>query len=108
LSHKEVQRRKRLVDVVRFLAAGYTRWQDRSTGRWFQVVDRGGDKDDWLETSASAMYTFLLSRAVERGHVGAEYGPVAAKGYRGVLSRVGTGADGLTAIGNISERHRCR
>lgn len=96
-------RRRRLVDVVKFLAAGYTRWQDRASGRWFQVVDRGGDKDNWLETSASAMYTFLLSRAVERGYIGTEYGPVAAKGYRGVLSQVSTGSDGLADIENISE-----
>ncbi|QXV59229.1 glycoside hydrolase family 105 protein [Amycolatopsis sp. TNS106] len=96
-------RRRRLVYVVKFLAAGYTRWQDRASGRWFQVVDRGGDKDNWLETSASAMYTFLLSRAVERGYIGAEYRPVAAKGYRGVLSQVSTGTDGLTDISNISE-----
>ncbi|MEV7555785.1 glycoside hydrolase family 88 protein [Amycolatopsis sp. NPDC089917] len=96
-------RRQRLADIVRFLAAGYTRWQDRASGRWFQLVDRGGDKDNWLETSASAMYTFLLSRGVERGHLGAEYGPVAAKGHRGVLSQVSTGSDGLTDIANISE-----
>ncbi|MEU3627593.1 family 88 glycosyl hydrolase [Amycolatopsis coloradensis] len=96
-------RRRRLVDVVKFLAAGYTRWQDRASGRWFQIVDRGGDKDNWLETSASAMYTFLLSRAVQRGYVGTEYGPVAAKGYRGVLSQVSTGSGGLADIENISE-----
>ncbi|MBB5855797.1 glycoside hydrolase family 105 protein [Amycolatopsis umgeniensis] len=96
-------RRKRLVDIVRFLAAGYTRWQDRASGRWFQIVDRGGDKDNWLETSASAMYTFLLSRAVERGHIGAEYRPVAAKGHTGVLSQISAGADGLADIKNISE-----
>jgi unsaturated rhamnogalacturonyl hydrolase len=49
------------------------------------------------------MYTFLLSRAVERGYVGPEYGPVAAKGYSGVLSQVSVGTDGLTNIKNISE-----
>ncbi|WP_410603859.1 glycoside hydrolase family 105 protein [Amycolatopsis sp. lyj-90] len=96
-------RRKRLVEVVKFLAAGYTRWQDRASGRWFQIVDRGGDQDNWLETSASAMYTFLLSRGVERGHLGPEYRPVAAKGHRGVLSQISAGADGLADIKNISE-----
>ncbi len=49
------------------------------------------------------MYTFLLSGAAEHGHIGTEYGPVAAKGYRGVLSQVSAGADGLADIKNISE-----
>ncbi len=96
-------RRQQLIDVVKFLAAGYTKWQDSASGRWFQIVDRGGDSKNWLETSASAMYTFLLSRGVERGYIGSEYGPVAAKGYTGVLSQASVGSDGLTSLKNISE-----
>ncbi|MEC3977625.1 glycoside hydrolase family 88 protein [Amycolatopsis sp. H20-H5] len=96
-------RRARLIDVVRFLAVGYQRYQDPKTGRWYQLVDRGADQKNWLETSASAMYTFTLSRGVQRGYLDPQYQAVAEKGYAGVLDQVSIGSDGLTNITNICE-----
>lgn len=96
-------RRPALIDIVRFLAAGYRRYQDPATGRWHQVVDRGGDPDNWLETSASSMYTYTMARGVQRGYLPASYQRVADKGYAGVLRKVSVGADGLTNITDICE-----
>lgn len=96
-------RRATLVGVVQFLAAGFQKWQDQASGRWFQVVDRGGDSKNWLETSASSMYTFMMARGVERGYLPASYQAVADKGYAGVLKKVTVGSDGLTNITDICE-----
>lgn len=96
-------RRQSLIDILRYLAPGYQRYQDAATGRWFQVVDKGGDPKNWLETSCSAMYTFTLSRGVQRGYLDPSYLPVAAKGYQGVLSQLSIGSDGLTNLKNICE-----
>ncbi|WP_103335219.1 glycoside hydrolase family 88/105 protein [Amycolatopsis sp. CA-126428] len=96
-------RRAALIDVVKFLAAGYQRYQDASTGRWYQVVDRGGDSKNWLETSASSMYTFTMARGVQRGYLPASYQAVADRGYAGVLKKVSLGSDGLTNITDICE-----
>ena len=49
------------------------------------------------------MYTYTISRAVERGYVDAGYKAVAAKGYQGVLGKVTVGSDGRTNIADISE-----
>ncbi|MFB9903739.1 glycoside hydrolase family 88/105 protein [Allokutzneria oryzae] len=96
-------RRAELIGIVRHLARGYERYQDQATGRWFQVVDKGGDARNWTETSASSMYTFMLSRGVQRGYLDAKYAAVAAKGYRGVLAKVSVNPEGLTDIQDISE-----
>jgi unsaturated rhamnogalacturonyl hydrolase len=96
-------RRAALVEIVRFLAAGYQRYQDQTTGRWYQVVDRGGDAQNWLETSASSMYTFTMARGVERGYLPASYQAVADRGYAGVLQKISVGSDGLTNITDICE-----
>ncbi|MFG1642574.1 glycoside hydrolase family 105 protein [Amycolatopsis sp. NPDC049252] len=96
-------RRAALVEIVRFLAAGYQRYQDKNTGRWYQVVDRGGDPKNWLETSASSMYTFTMARGVERGYLPASYQAVADRGYAGVLDKISVGPDGLTNITDICE-----
>ncbi|GGO90975.1 glycoside hydrolase family 88/105 protein [Wenjunlia tyrosinilytica] len=96
-------RRPQLIGFVRHLAKGYARHQS-SSGRWYQVVDKGSDSRNWQETSASAMYTFMVSRAVQRGYVdAATYQGVADRGYAGVLGKVSLGSDGLTNIEDISE-----
>lgn len=97
-------RRAGLIANVKHLAKGFVRYQDRSTGRWFQVVDRGGEAGNWTETSASSMYTLMLHAALERGYIaGGDYVSAARRGYQGVLKKVSVNADGLTDIADISE-----
>jgi unsaturated rhamnogalacturonyl hydrolase len=95
-------RRAGLLTILRNLAAGYERYQDPSTGRWFQVVDKGGRSDDWTETSCSSMYSFTLSRAVEQGYIDAHYKAVADHGYEGVLKKISLGGDGRTNLTDVS------
>ncbi|MGI5506790.1 glycoside hydrolase family 88/105 protein [Lentzea sp. CA-135723] len=92
-----------LIAIVRHLATGYTRYQDATTGRWCQIVDKCADPHNWTETSASSMYTFMLARGVARGYLDASYQQAALKGYRGVLAKASVGTTGLTDIKDISE-----
>jgi unsaturated rhamnogalacturonyl hydrolase len=94
--------RARLLTILRNLAAGYERYQDPATGRWFQVVDKGGRSDDWTETSCSSMYSFTLSRAAEQGYIDSHYKAVADRGYQGVLKKISLGSDGRTNLTDIS------
>jgi len=94
-------RRQALIDIIRFLAVGWERNQDPHSGRWFQVVNRGDRSDNWTETSCSSMYTYVLSRGVERSYIDAHYRDVAAKGWRGVLQRISKGSDGRTNLTEI-------
>jgi unsaturated rhamnogalacturonyl hydrolase len=94
-------RRQQLISILRDLVRGYARYQDPHTGRWFQVVDKGDLPDNWTETSCSSMYTFVISRAVQRGYVNPLYGLVSAYGYHGVLQRISLNDQGLTDITDI-------
>jgi unsaturated rhamnogalacturonyl hydrolase len=96
-------RRPRLIALVKQLAKAYARFQDPQSGLWFEVVDRGDLPDNWLETSSSSMYTYMISRAVGRGYIGKEYQKVADKGYRGVLASIMRNPDGTISMPNICE-----
>ena len=100
---KDHPQRPQLIALVQRLAKAYARFQDPETGLWFEVVDRADVPDNWLETSSSSMYTYMLARAVERGYIGKEYEKVAEKGYRGVLASITRNADGTISIPNICE-----
>ena len=95
--------RPELIALVQQLVKAYTRFQDPQTGLWYEVVDRGDLPENWLETSSSAMYTYTISKAVERGYVGKEYEKAAQKGYRGVLASITRNPDGTISMPNICE-----
>lgn len=93
--------RPKLISILGRLIAALAQHQDRRTGRWFQVVDKGSNPENWTETSCSSMYSMAISRAVERGYVSRTYDVVARRGYRGVLDRVSINAQGSTEIAEI-------
>ncbi len=54
-------------------------------GMWHQLLDK---TDSYLETSASAMFTFAIARGVNRGWLAPTYAPVAQTGWQAVATRV--------------------
>lgn len=100
---KDQPGRAQLIRILRALVKSLAKYQDPKTGLWYQVVNKPNLAGNWTETSASAMYTYIIDVAVKRGYVAKKYHAVAARGYRGVLSRVSLGTDGLTNITGIGE-----
>jgi unsaturated rhamnogalacturonyl hydrolase len=87
-----------LIGIVRYLADGYRKWQDPVTGRWFQLPVKPTLAGNWTETSCSSLYTYVLSRAVQRGYLGRDFRPVVDSGYAGVRDRVSIVDGGTTQI----------
>ncbi|AOR31107.1 glycosyl hydrolase [Streptomyces fodineus] len=95
-------RRPQLLGIFRTLASALEKYQDPASGRWFQVIDKGGRPDDWTETSCSSMFTYALSRGARQGYLDPHFGNVARRGYQGVLDRLSVGGDGRTHLTGIS------
>lgn len=56
------------------------------SGFWHQLLDRN---DSYLETSATAIFTYAFARAVNRGYVDpAAYGPAAILGWNAISTRI--------------------
>ena len=49
------------------------------------MMDRSGDKGNYLESSCSAMFIYSLFKAVRMGYIDQSYLDVALKGYEGFL-----------------------
>lgn len=105
------ERRKELVAIFEQVAAGIKRWQDPATGCWYQLlrynntyVSANGNAN-YLEASASSMFTYSLLKAVRLGIVDAtEYKSVAVKAYNGLLTNFITEDNS----GNLSINRICR
>mgnify|MGYP000013365629 FL=1 len=76
---------------------GLMSYQD-GTGFWHQLLDKN---DSYLETSATAIYTYVLAKSVNMGWLDARiYGPAALLGWNAVASRVNaTGQVEGTCVG---------
>jgi len=100
---KDHPNRPKLIAQLNQLVKAWAKFQDQKTGLWYQVVNKGDDPGNWLETSSSSMYTYVIARAVNRGYVEKKYGSVAKKGYAGVLTKLSLDSDGQANITDICE-----
>jgi len=77
--------RPEVLKLLRAHARGVAEVQSGS-GLWHQLLDR---TDSYLESSCTAMFTFSLARAINRGWLdAASYGPVAVAGWNGLSTRI--------------------
>ncbi len=89
-------RRDDVIAVLNRLVAAVADYQDKKTGVWYQVLDKGGDEGNYLESSCSAMFVYAILKAVRNNYVPEHYYSVAKKGYQGLLEQfVEVTADGL-------------
>ncbi len=93
--------RAQLIDILQELVVGLAYYQDPQTGLWYQVLDKPELAGNWTETSSSSMFTYAMDVAVKRGYISKSYKQVAARGYKGVLSRLSLGPDGKTNLAGI-------
>lgn len=79
-------------DIFADVADGIIRWQDEKSGVWYQLLQyddsfvsaRG--KRNYLEASASCMFTYALLKGIRLGLLDyAEYSPAALKAYDGLI-----------------------
>ena len=77
--------RQAIAELLSKHAASLSRRQHH-TGFWHQLLDRS---DTYLETSATAIYTYCLAHAVNQGWLDAgTFGPIALMGWHAVQSAV--------------------
>ena len=73
-------------EVLRRVADGIVRWQDPKSGLWWQVLDQGDRKGNYLESTASCMFVYSLAKGINRGYLSREkYLPAVLKGYEGII-----------------------
>ncbi|MBZ5555247.1 MAG: glycoside hydrolase family 88 protein [Acidobacteriia bacterium] len=76
--------RAHVLDIFQRSVQGVAAVQS-GNGLWHQLLDK---PDSYLETSASAMFTFAIARGVNRGWLSPVYAPVAQTGWQAVAQRV--------------------
>jgi unsaturated rhamnogalacturonyl hydrolase len=94
--------RKQLIALLNRDAAAIARFQDKESGLWFQVMDKAGEKGNYLESSASCMFVYALARGVRQGYLPQRYLANAERGYKGILSHfIQTDGNDVSLTGTV-------
>jgi rhamnogalacturonyl hydrolase YesR len=95
------KRRKPLLDIATELAAALAKYQDGATGAWWQVMDKPDAPGNYLESSASAMFTYFFAKGVNKGYLPKAYGDVAKKAFNGLVEEfINVNPDGKVSMTN--------
>jgi unsaturated rhamnogalacturonyl hydrolase len=76
---------KNLIQYLNRLISALVKYQDKKSGCWYQITDKGGEKGNYLEASATCMYVYAIAKGVRMGYLPANMSQVAKKGYEGIL-----------------------
>ncbi len=82
----ETELRKTLIDIVNEFAPDILRYQDQATGTWWQITDRPADVGNYRESTATAMFSYFLTKAVNQGYLPDSYRALALKTYTGLIN----------------------
>jgi len=80
-------KRPEIIAILNRLAKAVGSVQDSKTGLWWQVLDKGDQQGNYLESSASCMLVYSLAKGVRQGYLDLSYLEVAQKGYQGILNK---------------------
>jgi unsaturated rhamnogalacturonyl hydrolase len=70
------------IDIINALL----RFQDEESGMWFQVVDKGGEAGNWIETSCSCLFTYAIAKAIKTGLLHPSYMKPLRRAYEGIIN----------------------
>ncbi|MBO9586334.1 MAG: glycoside hydrolase family 88 protein [Flavobacterium sp.] len=83
---KEHTKRKELIKYLNNASEAILKFQDKSSGLWYQVTDKGGEKDNYLEASGSAMFAYAYAKGANKGYLPAKFKKAANKAFDGLTT----------------------
>ncbi|KUJ63573.1 glycosyl hydrolase family 88 [Flavobacteriaceae bacterium CRH] len=99
---KNHPKQKELVEFLNAVAKSVVKAKSTS-GLWYQVTDKPELKDNFLESSSSAMIIYSLAKGTNKGYLSASYKKTAQKSFDAFIKEfVKTDANNEITISNVS------
>ena len=91
----------RLNAIYKELIDSMLPYQDEETGMWYQVVNHGGIKPNYLETSGSAIFAYAIMKSVRLGFLDESYFQYGEKAFSGICRTYLSEENGELQLGGI-------
>ena len=63
-------------------------YRDEETKKWFQIINRGNDEENWIETSCSCLFTYAISKGVNEGYLPVEFKKIAKESFESIIGDI--------------------
>jgi rhamnogalacturonyl hydrolase YesR len=77
--------RARLLVLANKVAPAVLRYQDKESGMWWQVMDKGGQGANYLETSSTSMFIYFYAKMNRMGFFDLSYREAAQRAFDGMF-----------------------
>ena len=78
-------KRKELISILQNTCKVLLKYKDKSSGLWYQVLNKGKEKGNFLEASCSCMFVYAFAKGAVKGYLDKEYYKIAENSYKGIL-----------------------
>ena len=82
---EDYSRRGEVLDLLQKDLDAVIKWQDQVSGAWYQVMDEPGREGNYLESTCTSMFAYVLMKAYNKGYLGEKYRDAGIKAYQGIL-----------------------
>ena len=82
---EDYSRRGEVLDLLQKDLDAVIKWQDQESGTWYQVMDAPGREGNYLESTCSSMFAYVLLKAYNKGYLGTKYRDAGTKAYQGIV-----------------------
>lgn len=95
-------RRSELISLLKRVAGATVKYQDKTTGLWYDVMDVGAKgKGNYLEATCSSMFSYALLKGYRKGYLDKDMFEAGKKAYKGILDNlIRVNADSTISLTN--------
>lgn len=79
--------REGVVKILQDLSAAVKKYQDTQSKLWYQVLDKGNQEGNWIETSCSAMFAYAFAKGHRQGFLDEVYLATANEAFDALLDQ---------------------
>ncbi len=91
--------RDSMIVILRNLSKTLVKYQDKTTGTWYQVVDLPTRTGNYQEATCTSMFAYAMLKGARKGYLGQEYRTAGMKAYNGIIKNfIKVDANGLVSL----------
>ena len=101
---KDHPKRQEIINILKKVSGAILKFRDPKTKLWYQVTDQGNRKGNYLEASASCMFTYAFAKGANKGYLDKKFLKAAKESFKGITKHFVT----VEKNGLIDLNHTCR
>ena len=94
-------KRYELIRIFRELSSSLMDYRDSKLKLWYQVVDKGQEVGNYIETSGSLMFIYAFAKGTNKGYLSDKYYKIASESFKSLQNNFITVKNGIMNLTNV-------